>query len=138
MKLGIKLLSNSVTVNQLDTVNQWKIQKGDTASFYFQLIDEERGHRYIPADGATLAYRISRFPQYFPTNANQRETRDYTISGFASNPFPKDTSIFKFDLTADQTVTLTSSAVRFTLTEGGNIKNVQVSQAISAKNNEEV
>ena len=134
MRIAVKALNSDATLNNFEVLDQFNICKGDTAVLNFQLYDAEKGLRYIPAAGATLTITISRFPQYLPTPANARETVDYTITGSAANPFADDRSIWTFSLTALQTATLTSSAVKFVLTEGSVVRNVTVPMMISASN----
>lgn len=139
MRLGVEILNSGATLNNFKTERNLVVGKGDTAKLVFRLVDLETGCRYVPSQDAEVLVTISRYPEYFPTVSGSRETRDYTIQDNASNPFADDRSIWQLPLTAEQTQTITSSAVRFTLTEnaGADVKNCVVPYAISAFNDGE-
>lgn len=132
MRLGVKLLNSDAQLNNFYELTVLYINKGDTTSLVFQLLDLEKKIRYVPAAGATVQVKISRFPEYFPSDTGQRVTTDFTISTNAANPFPLDTSIWAIPLSALQTAHITSSAVQFILTEGAVVRNAVVPMMIQA------
>jgi hypothetical protein len=137
MRLGIRILNSDATLNNHYELERLSIYKGETATLVVQLWDEEKGIRYIPAAGATLYVEISRFPEYFGDVNNTRTTRDYSVRQNATQPFSDDKSIWSLPLPASATANMTSSAVRFTLTEGASVRIATVQQAIEAVHSEE-
>jgi hypothetical protein len=134
MKLGIKILNTDPTLNNFKYQDQLHITKGSDVDFFFQLFDEDRQQRYMPAAGTTVAVAISRYVEYLATDSNVREEADYSVTGNATQPFPLDGSIWKFPLTAAQTANITSSAVKITMTEASKIKIVKKPMAIVSEN----
>ena len=116
MRLGIRMLSNSSTLNNLFYENQVQVLPGETATVMFQLIDESKasdknqlGHRYIPASGSALTALITGL-----------YTADTTK--VCTQPFPLDPSIWQFTLSSTDTNTMSGVNIQFNLVEGVNIK----------------
>lgn len=116
MRLGIAMLNSNSTLNQLMYQNQLKINPGETATVYFQLVDldQQSGNcpapRYIPAAGATMSVNMYSLDQA------------KSITKVATNPFADDKSIWSFNLTAADTQIAAGVNMKVTLTEGANIK----------------
>ena len=112
MRLGIKMLNSSSTLNNLSYLNQIQVNQGDTAVIMFQLVDldQESNPRYMPAAGFTITAKISS-----SNDAN-------ILNKIPTQPFPQDSSIFQFSLTTSETKQLGSVNLNVTLTEGASIK----------------
>lgn len=112
MKLGIQMLNNSSTLNNLIETSQVLFSQSESIDVYFKLIDQEHPQhsRYIPAAGATVNISIP--------NINST----YTVSKPASIAFPEDRSIWKVTLSSSETEKISGTDMKVTLTEGGNTK----------------
>lgn len=115
MRLGIRILNSSSSLNYLSYLNQAQISPGETATVYFQLVDLEQGTpcgalRYMSASGATVSIML--------TSLDQAKN----ITKVASNPFADDRSIWSFTLNALETVNAAGVNMKVTLTEGANVK----------------
>ena len=116
MRLGIKMLDSTSTLNNLVFLNQVQFEPGETAVVYFQLtdLDKQQGNcvaqRYMPADGATMSIQI--------TSIDATKT----ITKIPTNPFANDKSIWSFNLTATDTQNAAGVNMKVTLTEGASIK----------------
>lgn len=114
-KLTGRPLIDVCDVNSFVPGTEVEISAGDTADFYFQLVDTQQltvGHgyvpaglRYMPAVGATLAV----------TFLNLDSAKQFARS--ATQPFPQDPSIWKVSILASDPLTGTVS-MKFTLNEG--------------------
>ena len=124
MKLNIRMLNESSTVNGLLYINSKSFAPGDTPTIMFQLVDTDLripgqpAPRYMPAAVAT----VSLFIQSINTANNLTLT--------CTQPFPQDASIWQTSLTASQSAIVGTTGVTVTLTEGSSIKSANVSQAI--------
>ena len=116
MRLGIQMLNNSSSLNNLIVQNQTQINPGESTTVYFQLVDldQKNGNcpapRYIPAAGAIVQIQL--------TSVDTAKN----IIKFATQPFPQDTSIFSFNLSASETQYGAGVNMKVTLNESGNIK----------------
>lgn len=133
MRLGLRLLNSNAQVNQFSEISQLKIAPGETVDLVFQLIDlDQKGLRYIPAAGATIQVSLPRnvLIQPDPANSDSRISTDYSISRAAALLFAGDASVYKFPLIAADTATMTSTNIKVTVTESGNVKIATLTQAI--------
>jgi hypothetical protein len=105
MKLTAKALQNVDSVNAFKYSSQVEGFEGQPNDLYFQLFDEHRGLRYIPASGSSLKVTF----QNVDTSLNYDKV--------ATNPFADDRSIFKISLAS--TETFSTGGLKFVLTEGG-------------------
>jgi hypothetical protein len=116
MRLGIQMLNSSSTVNSVLPVNQIQVNPGETSSVYFQLVDldQKNGNcpasRYMPMTGATLSILLTSL------NAANNLTK------LPTNPFPQDTSVWSFNLSASDTAIMAGINMKATLTEGPNVR----------------
>jgi hypothetical protein len=136
MRLGIKLLNSSATVNQLQEISVLKIARGETADLVFQLVDlDQKGLRYIPAQGATVQISLPRNPDIIPDPGvgYGRVTIDNSINRTAGAAFADDRSIYKLPLLAADTKNLISTNIKVTVTEGASVKIATFAQAISVE-----
>lgn len=123
MRLGIKILNNSSTVNNMQYMNQAIITPGSTEVIYFQLVDLDQQNgdcnvRYLASNAATVQIQIH--------NINSANI----ITKFATKPFPLDNSVWSFPLSSTETLHLGSTALKVTLTDGSDVKIANVSQLI--------
>lgn len=120
MRLGIKLLNTSASLNSFKQVSTIKLVKGETLDLFFQLVDlEQNGLRYIPPTGSIVEVTIPRSPVIEPSQfMNARETIDYSIARQAVLAFPEDRSIWKLPLIETETVNMISNSIRVVVTEG--------------------
>lgn len=117
MRLGIRMLNNSSSINNLMYVNQVKIAPGETYTVYFQLVDldsqdpyqQKAPIRYIPVTGATITINL--------TSINAANN----ISKIPTTPFSGDTSVWSFNLLASDTQIAAGVNMKVTLIEGANI-----------------
>ncbi len=132
MRLGIKLLNTSATLNQFRSVDQIRISQGETVDLFFQLVDlDQGGLRYIPAPGAAVQVQIPRSPEVIAiTTNNTRQVVDPTVNRAAGNPFSEDRSIWMISLIDLDTAQMVSNSLRITLSEGTSTKIAFVNQAI--------
>ncbi|HUM42179.1 MAG TPA: hypothetical protein PKI14_04445 [Fervidobacterium sp.] len=114
MRLGIVMLNESSTVNDLKLISQSKVVPGSTKTIMFQLIDLDSTNkcpsRYIPNAGATITAKIS----------SQNSTN--TLNKFPVAAFAGDGSVFKFNLSTTETAQIGSVNLQITLTEGTDVK----------------
>lgn len=136
MRFSVQLLNIGATVNSFVKKSFIEIAQGETVNVMFQLIDKDQGLRYMPATGATVYVELARFPEYFPTNTNQRTTSDFSIRRFATQPFAADSSIWMLPLVAADTINMMSTNMRFTLTEGTKVSIFLLPQAIKVNKQE--
>jgi hypothetical protein len=118
VRLGIQLINFGATVNSFTYKSTVEIAQGETVDLLFQLVDKDQSLRYVPATGATVFVEIARFPEYFPTSSNQRETKDFSIRRYAAQAFAQDASIWKLPLTDQDTLEMMSTNIRVTVVEG--------------------
>jgi len=119
MRLGIKMLNSSSSLNNLQYLNQARINPGDTATIMFQLIDlDQGGQRYIPAMGATMAIKLVSID-----NAN-------VISKIPTIPFSDDRSIWSFNLMASETSIAAGVNMSVVLTQSSDIKSATAEAAV--------
>lgn len=116
MRLGIQMLSNSSTLNNLALLNSVTITPGEILDVYFELVDLDKQlvdnfyQRYIPQAGSTLSV------QFFSNNNIGNLTKP------AIQPFALDNSIFTISLTANDTGVIQGANMKVTLTEGATVK----------------
>jgi hypothetical protein len=116
MRLGLRMLNNASTVNNLMYINQVRINPGETCTVIFQLVDLDSSdnpalaQRYIPASGSTVNVGI-----YSINQANN-------LTKIPTNPFVDDRSIWSFNLSTADTNILAGVNMTITLTEGSNVK----------------
>lgn len=137
MRLEVKMLSRSSSVNSLKYVSTVDFARGETLSLMFQLFDADTGVRYVPASGATVQVQIPRYLEYIPTIQDEPTPTDYSVNQAAAQPFVGDSSIWSTPLTASQTTNMTSQNVKFILTEGSNITIASVKYAIRVASDQE-
>ena len=118
MRLGIKMLNSSSTLNDLKFINQVSINQGDTATVMFQLIDLDTNQRYIPSASSSVMAKIAS-----SNSAN-------VLNKIASVQFADDKSVVKFSLSSDETKLLGSVNLQITLTEGSEVKSFVASSVI--------
>jgi hypothetical protein len=112
MLLQARMLQDVANVNCFRPVDTVSFTEGDVASFYFVLIDSSldkdlrpAGRRFMPAVGATL--------QVVLHNINDAKT----VTRYATNPFPTDTSIWKIDMLSTDSIK-GSVGMKLILTQG--------------------
>jgi len=117
MRLGVRMLNNTSTLNNLMYVNQVQINPGETYTVMFQIVDLDQRpsasslpQRYIPITGSTMSITLTSIDQ------------SRNISKIPSNPFVDDRSIWSFNLTAADTAIAAGVNMTATLTEGANIR----------------
>lgn len=118
MRLSVKMLDSSSTLNRLVYVDEVYVYPGETAIIFLQLQDDVSKHRYIPAAGASVNVKM------YAINDND------IILKSASNPFLEDRSIWSFSLNAAETARLAGVNLEVTLTEGAQIKKTFVNSAV--------
>ena len=119
MRLGIQLLNNSASLNNVSPIVEQTIRQGETSTVVFQLVDLDQNKlRYVPGSGATAFIEIPRFPQATATILNQRVYNDYSVRKYASMLLPSDDrSIWTFSLSTTESANLQSSGMRVTVTD---------------------
>lgn len=137
MRLEVRMLSRSSSLNSLKYVSTVEFARGETLSLMFQLFDADTGIRYIPAAGATLQVQIPRYLEYIPTIQDEPTPTDYSVNQAAAQPFPGDLSIWSTPLTASQTAKMTSQNAKFVLTEGSTVSIASVKYAIRVASDQE-
>lgn len=137
MRLEVKMLSRSSTVNSLKYVSTVELARGETLSLMFQLFDADTGNRYVPAAGATVQVQIPRYLEYLPTIQGDSSAVDYSVNQAAAQPFAGDASIWATPLTAVQTSKMTSQNAKFVLTEGTTVTIASVKYAIRVASDQE-
>jgi hypothetical protein len=118
MRLGVRMLNNSSTLNNLMYVNQTRINPGETATIMFQLVDLDQQDvyqqkapiRYIPLVGSQVTAALNSINQ-----ANN-------LSKIPSNPFTDDRSIWSFNLLASETQTMAGVNMSVNLVEGSAVR----------------
>lgn len=123
MRLGIRMLNSSSTVNDLKIIKQVIVNPGESGEIYFQLLDldlqdDACPHRYIPSNTATLEATIVSL-----NNAN-------TLVKIPSQAFPQDGSIWKFSYSSDDSMKMAGVNLRVKLVDGSNVKIVEAKQVI--------
>ena len=118
MKLGIRMLDSSSSLNNLMYMNQVVIDPGETVTIYFQLVDLDKSQgqcpqRYMPASGATMSVKLTSLDS------------SKNITKVPTNPFPDDRSIWSFNLSAAETQYAAGVNLSVTLTEGANVKKAE-------------
>lgn len=117
MKLSARMLDPNSSLNSLKYVNQVTIAPGSTVTILLQLVDLDSvqesnriGNRYMPDSAATLEIDIVSI-----NDAN-------TLSKVASQPFSTDDrSIWQVSLTPEETLNMSGTNMKLTLTEGTDI-----------------
>lgn len=137
MRLEVKMLSRSSTVNSIKYVPTVDFARGETLNLVFQLFDADTGIRYVPASGATLQVQIPRYLEYVPTIQDEPTPTDYSVNQAATQPFIGDSSIWSTPLTSSQTSKMTSQNVKFVLTEGSTVTIASVKYAIRVASDQE-
>lgn len=130
MKLEVRMLSRSSTINSLKTVPSVDIERGETLNLMFQLFDADTGIRYVPQSGAVVQVQIPRYLEYVPSINGDAIPTDYSVNQPATKPFSGDDSIWSTPLTSAQTSKMTSQNMKVVLTEGANISIATVKYAI--------
>lgn len=127
MKLGVRVLNSSSTLNNLMHLNQIEVSPGETVTVVMQLVDlttvsesNRIGTRYIPASGATLSVVI------------QSNNSANVLTKAATQPFAEDGSIWQFTLSASETAQIGAMDLLVTLTEGASIKKANGKQTLIA------
>ena len=118
MRLAIKMLGRSSSVNNIEYVPTTEIERGETLDLMFQLINADNGQRYIPAVGATVQVQLPRYMEYIPTIMGEAQPMDYSVNQASVQAFVGDSSIWTTPLTSSQTQQLTSQNMRIVVTEG--------------------
>lgn len=119
MRLGVKMLDSSSTLNNLMYLNQVQINPGDTATVIFQIVDLDKGgQRFIPASGATMQINLVSIDQ------------SKNVQKIPTNPFADDRSIWSFNLTATDTAMAAGVNMSVKLTQGADIKTATAEQAV--------
>src|ERR1035438_8249439 len=75
MRLGIKMLSSSSTLNNLQYLNQVQVNPGETTAVYFQLVDMEQNAQNVQSGQISQNYQ-----RYIPIAASSM-----TIGMFSNN-----------------------------------------------------
>jgi hypothetical protein len=133
MRLGIKLLNSSATLNQLQEIPLVRIARGEVTDLVFQLVDlDQKGLRYIPPAGSTVSVSLQRSPEISPSTnfLNERVTTDNSINRSAGVMFADDRSIYKVPFLAVDTQTMISTNIKVTVTEPSGLKIGQLNAAI--------
>jgi hypothetical protein len=121
MRLGLKMLNSSSTLNSLSYLNQIQINPGDTAVVMFQLVDmDQNSLRYIPSSPFSITAKIS--------SSND----DNILNKIPTQPFSQDSSIFQFALNTTETKQLGSVNLNITLSEGASVKSALANSVIVA------
>ena len=111
MRLGLKMLNSSSSLNAISYLNQVLINPNDTATVMFQLVDlDQGGQRYIPATGAMVTINL--------TSINIANN----IMKIPTNPFSDDRSVWAFNLLASETAVAAGVNMKVTLTQGADVK----------------
>lgn len=131
MQLTLRLLDDVQNVNSWEPVTELNVTSGDPQTVYVQLINAARHRcgyeneapmRYMPAVGATMSLIFDNI------DAAKKVTKT------ASQPFSNDTSIWKVDLTAQETAKLAGTvAIVSTLTEGTRVVTGRLLAALLVK-----
>lgn len=137
MRLQVKMLSRSSSLNCLKHVSTVELARGETLNLMFQLFDADTGLRYVPASGATVQVQIPRYLEYIPTMQDEPIPTDYSVNQPATQPYAGDASIWSTPLVASQTSKMTSQNVKFILTEGTNVTISSVKFAITVSGDQE-
>lgn len=137
MRLEVRMLSRSSTVNSLKYVPTVDMARGETLSLMFQLFDADTGVRYVPAAGATVQVQVPRYLEYVPTLQGDASAVDYSVNQPATQPFSGDSSIWSTPLTSTQTAKMTSQNAKFVLTEGSVVTIASVKYAIRVASDQE-
>jgi len=118
MRLGLVILNNSSSLNNLTYLNQAQINPGENYSVFFQLVDLDQPlgstaypnappSRYMPISGAYMTATMNSY-----NNAN-------VINKTPTNPFPADDrSIWSFTLNTCDTQRVGGVNLNITLVEG--------------------
>lgn len=115
MRLGIRMLNNTSTLNTLMYVNQVRVNPGESYTVLFQLVDLDQQDpyqqkapiRYIPAPGSNITINLISI-----NKANN-------ILKIPSNPFSQDGSIWSFNLNTADTTSMAGVNMQVTLLENG-------------------
>ena len=130
MKLGVKLLNRGATVNSFSYEDTVTLYQGESLNLYFQLFDADQDLRYLAETGATVYVEIARYADYYGTISNIRETQDWSVRRYATQPFSGDLSVWYLPLTTTDTTNMMSSNIRFTLTETSAVSKFLLKQAL--------
>lgn len=108
MLLTLKVLNSDATLNNFMDIGAAKAIRGSDLKIVMQLIQVEKGIRYIPAVGATVDFTL-------------KNSDNTTIVKSATFPFAEDRSIIQIELTDTETALLISQNLVGKLTEGTDI-----------------
>lgn len=131
MRLNVKMLKNVSNINSWYYASEATIQEGQANEIYFQLVDFDK----IPGNDKSVALPDSPL-RYMPTGTIVTLTasfpsidsaQEFTVVG--TQPFPKDPSIWKLSLTANQLPK--AGNFKITLVEDGVSKNILAKNALS-------
>ena len=131
MRLGIKMLSSSSTLNNLQYLNQVQVNPGETTAVYFQLVDMEQNAQNVQSGQISQNYQ-----RYIPIAASTMTIGMFSnnkvnnINKVPSNPFPDDRSVWAFNLNSFNTSVGAGINMTVTLTEGVNIRIATAEAAI--------
>lgn len=130
MKLSLRLLDDVASVNSMEAVTELSVTSGDPQTVFVQLIDAVRHRddanapavRYMPAAGATMSLVFD--------NIDTAKK----VTKVASQPFATDGSVWKVDLTTQDTAKLSGTvSLVFTLTEGTRVVSGRLQAALLVK-----
>ena len=136
MRLNAKLIKNVANVNLWEYTNERFIQDGQANTIYIQLVDLDK---IQPAEKSKAN---PDFPLRYISQATVIEVEmtfpdldsveEFTVQG--TQPFADDKSIWRFDLTSDQTPN--SGGVIVKITEDGEEKSFVLRNAINVEYND--
>lgn len=118
MRLDIKMLDPTSTLNDIEYINELEIYPGETTTVMFQIVNKSNGIRYIPDSGAIVTAKL-----YSVNDVNN-------ITKTATNPFVDDRSIWSFSLNAIETQKMAGVNMELTITEGTQIKKIWAQSVI--------
>lgn len=130
MRLKASLLNSDLTLNNFKHLSVIKVERGETLDLVIQLMDADRGIRYIPEAGATVEIQIPRSVSVLADANSQRTYADNSIVRPAVTPFAEDRSIWKIPLAESDTSKLVSTSIRVVVTEASGKKICVLNQAI--------
>lgn len=118
MRLDIKMLDPTSTLNDIEYINELEVYPGETTTVMFQIVNKSNGIRYIPDSGAIVTVKL-----YSVNDVNN-------ITKTATNPFVDDRSIWSFNLNAVETQKMAGVNMELTITEGTQIKKIWAQSVI--------
>lgn len=117
-----------IDVNVFFPIDEWEIPHGSYVTVYFQLMNKDvmGTRRYIPAAGSAVSLEWTR------SRAASINQTSETITRPAIEVAPTDDrSIYRVDLTADDTSKIASGGVLLKITENGVTKTTPIPYVIS-------